>query len=136
MPKKSKNSKKSRSNAINPKRLIYPWGCEEWFCLNMKCTIKLLEVRPKQMLSLQFHHKRDEFWKIMTGEIEVIVGNIRKKAKAGEEFWIKRGTIHRIIGGKKKSEILEISLGHFDENDIERIEDKYKRNRRGAGMKK
>ncbi len=128
--------KKSKTQLIKSQLVKYPWGHEEWFCLNTKCTIKLLNVKPRQMLSLQFHKKRDEFWRIMDGEVEVIVGKIHKKAKAGEEFWIKKGTIHRLIGGKTNSEVLEISVGHFDENDIERIEDKYNRKKSGAGMKR
>jgi len=45
----------------------------------------------------------------------------------GESITIPKNTIHRIIGAGTEATILEISTGEFDESDIVRLEDDYKR---------
>jgi len=49
----------------------------------------------------------------------------------GAEIWLPVGSTHRLScagTGTAPVRVLEISLGHFDENDIERFEDIYGRN--------
>jgi mannose-1-phosphate guanylyltransferase len=49
--------------------------------------------------------------------------------KTGETITIPPKTIHRLIGisGQDLAVILEISVGEFDESDIVRLEDDFKR---------
>ena len=108
------------------KEVKKPWGCFKQFALNEKCTVKILEIKPKQSISLQFHKKRDELWYFFNKAI-VQLGEKKIKVKKGDVIKIKKKTPHRIIAGKNKVEVLEVSFGKFDENDEVRLEDKYGR---------
>ncbi|MFH1456088.1 MAG: phosphomannose isomerase type II C-terminal cupin domain [archaeon] len=102
-----------------------PWGNFEQYTHNETTTVKIITVKPNEPLSYQYHNNRDEFWKILEGGGKVILNDETFETKPGDEFFIKRGTKHRAIGPLK---FLEISYGNFNENDIVRVEDKYKRN--------
>lgn len=104
-----------------------PWGKFEQFVKNEKCTVKLLFVKGNEELSLQYHYKRDEFWRVLKGKGIFIVGDEEIEGKEGDEFFVERGKKHRIKGLNDGVLVLEISLGDFDENDIVRLEDKYGR---------
>ena len=103
-----------------------PWGNFKRFVKNKKCTVKIIEVKPKQSLSLQYHKKRKELWYFLTSGI-VQIGLEKKKVNKGEVVWIKKGQAHRVFAKYKKILFLEISLGKFSERDEIRIEDKYGR---------
>ena len=47
--------------------------------------------------------------------------------KAGDEIVVPRKTEHRLSSTGKIGRILEVSFGHFDEKDIERLDDVYGR---------
>ena len=103
-----------------------PWGNFKQFVLNEKCTVKILNVKPKQELSLQLHKEREEEWYFLTPGI-VQLKNKRKKIKRGEVVHIRKNIPHRLIAGSKEALVLEISFGDFKENDEIRLEDKYGR---------
>lgn len=104
-----------------------PWGSFEQFCKNELCTVKILSVKPNEELSLQYHHNRDEFWKMIKGEATIVIGEREIEGKGGDEFFIPREKKHGIKTGNSAAKVLEISFGRFDENDEVRLEDKYKR---------
>ena len=104
-----------------------PWGRFERFTLNEQCTVKLIYVDGDKRLSLQYHNSRSEFWKVIKGPVKVQLGNDTKMLQEGESITIPKNTIHRIIGAGTEATILEISTGEFDESDIVRLEDDYKR---------
>ncbi|MBU6370463.1 MAG: phosphomannose isomerase type II C-terminal cupin domain [Patescibacteria group bacterium] len=104
-----------------------PWGEEEIFTMNERTTVKILTVNPGEACSLQYHEHRTEFWKIIEGNLSVIIGKATIAAKLGDEFEVQPKTNHRLIGGTKPAKILEISFGDFDESDIVRLEDRYGR---------
>jgi mannose-1-phosphate guanylyltransferase/mannose-1-phosphate guanylyltransferase/mannose-6-phosphate isomerase len=104
-----------------------PWGKFEKFTNNEISTVKIITVEPNQQLSLQYHHKRDEFWRVVSGKAFITIGEETKEAKEDDEFFIPRLAKHRITTKDSKAKIMEISFGVFDENDIVRLEDKYKR---------
>ena len=103
-----------------------PWGIFRQFVLNKKCTVKILEVKSKQELSLQKHIKRRESWHFLTSGV-VQIGKKKKKVKKGETINIGKNIPHRIIAGDNNVLVLEISFGNFDEKDEVRLEDKYGR---------
>ncbi|MFA5856982.1 MAG: phosphomannose isomerase type II C-terminal cupin domain [Candidatus Pacearchaeota archaeon] len=103
-----------------------PWGDFKQFTLNEISTVKILTVKPKQKLSLQYHFKREEMWYFLTdGYAEI--GNKNKKYKKGDIVKIKKKMKHRLFSKDKTVEVLEVSYGEFDENDIVRLEDNYGR---------
>ena len=103
-----------------------PWGLFKQFALNKKCTAKILEVKPNKQLSYQKHKKREEYWYFLTEGFAFIDGK-KKKIKEGGELRIKKNQPHRLIAGKNKLSVLEISFGKFSEKDETRIEDDYGR---------
>jgi mannose-6-phosphate isomerase-like protein (cupin superfamily) len=111
---------------VKKKIVNRPWGFFQELCKNEKCSVKILVLNAKQSLSLQAHKKRDEFWKIILGSGEVSIGGEVFVAKADDEFYIKKNEKHR-FKAKRKTKILEISFGLFDEDDEIRFEDKYGR---------
>lgn len=104
-----------------------PWGRFERLTNNKNSTVKLLYVKKGESLSLQYHNKRDEFWKVISGNPFIEIDELREKANAGDIFETKAGSKHRISSPDNDSVILEISIGEFDEDDIVRVEDKYNR---------
>ncbi len=104
-----------------------PWGWFRTFALNEVSTVKLLFIKKGEVFSLQKHQNRDEFWRVLVGNPEIVIGERTISAKPADEFVIDREVEHRIHAPTNDVEVLEISRGEFDENDNERIEDKYGR---------
>jgi len=108
------------------KKVVRPWGNFKEFVKNKKCTVKILEINPRQELSLQLHNKRSELWYFLD-EAVVQLENQKIRVKQGSIIKIPRKKAHRIISGNKKVKVLEVSFGNFSEKDEIRLEDKYKR---------
>lgn len=106
---------------------LRPWGRFEKFIENRRCTVKLLHVNSNSRLSLQYHTKREEFWRVIKGNASVHVRNKELLLNEGDEIAIPKRATHRISTRKSACVILEISFGKFDEDDIVRIEDDYNR---------
>ncbi len=104
-----------------------PWGNFQQFTENRKSTIKIISVEPFNSLSLQYHNHRDEFWKVIKGQCNFTVGENVFQANEGDEINIPRKVKHRIRTASVQVWVLEISFGHFDEADINRLEDDYER---------
>ena len=104
-----------------------PWGSFEQFTHSEPTTVKILTINPSQSLSLQYHHNRDEFWKVILGHARITIGDAVHDALDGDEFFIASGQKHRAEAGSSEIKILEISFGDFNENDIVRLEDIYDR---------
>jgi len=113
-----------------PEKLVdfRPWGKFIQYTHNQQTTVKIITVEPKQRLSVQRHKKRDELWVPLDDGLYALIGSGEIKMIPEREYFIPRETIHSIenksISGAR---FLEIAFGHFDEDDIERLEDKYGR---------
>jgi mannose-6-phosphate isomerase-like protein (cupin superfamily) len=103
-----------------------PWGLFKQFALNEKCTVKIIEIKPHEELSLQKHRYRTENWYFITSGF-VQIGKKVRGIKEGELIKIRKNTAHRIIAKDKVIKVLEISFGNFSEKDEIRLEDKYNR---------
>ena len=104
-----------------------PWGKFEKFHENKSCTVKLIYVNANSRLSLQYHKKRSEFWKVIKGTAMVEIDEKTITLQEGETITIPRQTKHRVLALENDCIILEIAYGKFDENDIVRLEDDYHR---------
>lgn len=104
-----------------------PWGNFRQFTHNSLSTVKIIFIKKGEAFSLQYHNNRTEFWKILKGTPEVTIGESIIYGKLGDEFNILPKTNHRVHSVDMDTEILEISFGKFEENDIVRIKDKYGR---------
>lgn len=112
---------------LNPFTEDRPWGFFREFTENDKGTVKIIFVRKGEVFSLQRHEERGEFWRVLSGSPDITVGDETIRAQKGDEFDIQPKINHRISAPLGDVEVLEISRGQFDENDITRIEDKYGR---------
>ncbi|OHA16353.1 MAG: mannose-6-phosphate isomerase [Candidatus Taylorbacteria bacterium RIFCSPLOWO2_02_FULL_43_11] len=111
----------------SPYREERPWGRFERFTHNETSTIKILTIDPGEELSFQYHNKREEFWRVLSGDGIIEIGDDKLQAEVGRDYFVKKGAKHRIIGGRVPLSVLEIAFGDFDENDIVRLSDKYQR---------
>ena len=111
----------------NYEKEVRPWGNFERFTLNEQTTVKIVTVTAGEAISLQTHDNRDEFWRVLQGSGTITLDHIDYPAAAGDTFFSRRGTEHRVAGGAEGLSFLEIAFGTFDEMDIRRLEDRYGR---------
>lgn len=105
-----------------------PWGDFQQFVSNEQVTVKIITVEPGHRLSLQKHDHRGEMWQVLDVPIDITVDERAWTAQAGETIWVPRGSTHRMgNSGERAGRLLEVAFGHFDEDDIERLEDDYVR---------
>jgi len=104
-----------------------PWGTFERYTWNEPSTVKIITVRPGQQLSLQRHQGRDELWVFIDDGAIVEVDGDRSTPAAGDRLLVHAGQTHRLAAEDREVRILEVAFGHFDEDDIERLEDAYGR---------
>ena len=118
---------------FEPRITQRPWGTYEVLFEDYKCKIKQIVVRSGQAISLQSHSKRDELWKLLQGEGEVIIDGCTFEANVdnipNSYFIIRREAQHRITNtGLDNLVFIEIQTGEsFDELDIQRFADNYGR---------
>ncbi len=122
-------TKAGRTEASQHVRVYRPWGFFETLHLGPGTQVKLIEVNPGAALSLQYHHKRAEHWVVVSGEACIVRGDEDLVLKENESTFIPIGMQHRLEN--KRSEplrIIEVQVGSYlGEDDIVRIEDRYKR---------
>lgn len=105
-----------------------PWGSFKQFANNEDCTVSLMTVLPGQRLSLQSHTGRSELWIVLDDGAIVQVGEDIKEYKAGDEIWIPVNEKHRLsCKDKHPVRVLEVAFGNWQQDDIKRYADDYKR---------
>ena len=102
-----------------------------------KLSPKILMVQPGKRLSWQYHHRRAEIWKLVSGVAGVVTsendneGPLRN-LKVGEVIRLNQGQRHRLVGLTGWGMIAEIwqhtdPNNPSDENDIVRVQDDFGR---------
>jgi mannose-6-phosphate isomerase-like protein (cupin superfamily) len=102
-----------------------------------KLSPKILMVQPGQRLSWQYHHRRAEIWKLVSGVAGVVRSQTDQEGPAqtlsvGEVIRLNQGERHRLIGLNGWGMIAEI-WQHTDpknpsnEDDIVRVQDDFGR---------
>ena len=121
----------SNDQRVDPRRDVVvdhrPWGNFRQYTLNEPSTVKIITVTAGESLSLQRHEHRDELWVVLDDGLLIEVNDTTTEASAGDEFFVPRGAVHRVSGGSTGGRFLEVAFGRFDEQDIERLEDRYGR---------
>jgi mannose-6-phosphate isomerase-like protein (cupin superfamily) len=110
------------------------------FLENKKGTTKVLMVNKGEALSLQYHYKRDQLYFMLDDGFEITIGEDGEavspdcktrtvQAKKGDMFVFNRETLHRAEykGDKPFGMYLEVAVGEYDEFDIVRLADRYRR---------
>lgn len=105
--------------------------------LSQKLSPKFLVVAPGARLSWQYHFRRSELWKLISGESGIVrsqtdeQGELQKMV-LGETVSLEKGERHRLVGLTNWGVVAEIWLhsepsNPSNEDDIVRIEDDYSR---------
>jgi mannose-6-phosphate isomerase-like protein (cupin superfamily) len=105
-----------------------PWGNFVEFIKNSPpSAVKIITVEAGQTLSLQYHHNRQEFWYILSGNGQVTLHDSTVEVHPGDTFFVEKEEKHRIGAGSEQLTFLELAYGEFDEQDIIRLKDNYGR---------
>lgn len=107
--------------------VVRPWGSFKQYANNEDVTVSLMTVKPGQRLSLQSHTARAELWIALDDGAIIQVGEEVYTSKADDEYWIPANTKHRLSGGEASARVLEVAFGNWQQEDIRRYEDDYKR---------
>jgi mannose-1-phosphate guanylyltransferase/mannose-6-phosphate isomerase len=125
----SKLKTDKRPEATDHKRSHRPWGYYESIDTGDRFQVKRIVVTPGGVLSLQKHRHRAEHWVVVRGTAEVTIGEKVRSVHENESVYIPIGSVHRLANkGKIPLELIEVQTGsYFGEDDIERLDDVYKR---------
>lgn len=105
-----------------------PWGSFHQYAHNRACTVSLMRVQPGQRLSLQSHQGRAELWIVIDDGAVVQVGEREQTCRAGDEIWIRAQEKHRLSNrGSVPVRVLEVAFGNWQQDDIRRYADDYRR---------
>ena len=127
----------SEDNAQDFSNIYFNGLNTEELKISGKLSPKVLIIAPNKRLSWQYHHRRSEIWKVVSGEIKVITSHDdiernEKILKMGDEIRLYKGERHRIIGLYDYAVVAEIWIhtdndNPSDENDIVRVQDDFDR---------
>lgn len=102
-----------------------------------KLSPKILVVQPHKRLSWQYHHRRAEIWRVISGKVGVITSHTDTEGKKvelseGESIRLAQGQRHRLVGLNDWGIVAEIwqhtEQAHpSDEKDIVRVQDDFGR---------
>ena len=102
-----------------------------------KLSPKFLVVQPQKRLSWQYHHRRAEIWRLISGKAGVLTSlndteGEKKELMEGEYIRLPQGQRHRLVGLDDWGVIAEIwqhtERDHpSDESDIIRLQDDFGR---------
>ena len=106
-----------------------PWGKYEVLLDDPTTKVKRITVNPGQKLSYQYHHKRQECWIVIKGNLTIVLDDEKVFREYGESFRIPKGAKHRAWNETDEIvEFIEVQTGtYFGEDDIVRISDDYNR---------
>jgi mannose-1-phosphate guanylyltransferase len=106
-----------------------PWGTYTVLEDKSGYKIKKIEVKPAKRLSLQRHKHRNEHWIVVAGKATVTINKDVFALNENESTYIKAGDIHRLSNETNEPlVIIEAQVGSYTgEDDIERLEDDFKR---------
>ena len=109
--------------------IFRPWGSFTVIEEGEGFKVKKITVNPKQRTSLQTHGKRSEHWIVLKGLARVKLNDNIIYLRQHQSIDIPVGAKHSLENTDKiLLEIIEIQNGNYlGEDDIIRIEDKYKR---------
>ena len=106
-----------------------PWGSFEVLSEGLGFKVKIINVKPGGVLSLQSHQYRSEHWVVVEGTALVTIDENVKVVSAGQSTYVPLGSIHRLENQKKEILIMiEVQVGSYlGEDDIKRFDDIYSR---------
>ncbi len=118
-----------RNEHLIHRRVFRPWGYYEGLDEGERFQVKRIMVKPGARLSLQRHHHRAEHWVVVFGHAKVTRGKEILLLKANQSTYIPVEESHRLENvGDTFLYMIEVQSGEYlGEDDIERIDDDYRR---------
>ncbi|MFA5156109.1 MAG: mannose-1-phosphate guanylyltransferase/mannose-6-phosphate isomerase [Candidatus Omnitrophota bacterium] len=106
-----------------------PWGSYTVLESGSGYKVKLVEVKPKHSLSLQYHNKRSEHWVVVEGRARLVKGKRTCVLETNQSIYVPVGCVHRITNpGDGILKIIEVQAGaYLGEDDIVRLKDDFGR---------
>lgn len=106
-----------------------PWGFFTVLGSALGYKMKRIVVNPAQVLSLQMHYHRSEYWIVISGIAKVTVADNEFLLNENETVFIPKTIKHRLENpGNLPLEIIEVQNGgYLGEDDIVRFADQYGR---------
>jgi mannose-6-phosphate isomerase len=110
-------------------RVDKPWGYELLWAITDRYAGKILHVKKGEALSLQYHERKDEYQYVLSGAVDIEVGDAdghltTRRMSPGDTLHITPGTRHRLTA-LEDTDIFEVSTPEVD--DVVRLEDRYGR---------
>jgi quercetin dioxygenase-like cupin family protein len=100
-------------NAISYHKKV--WGYEIWLANNELYCGKILGLKKGYRCSYHYHLKKDETFYVLKGLILLELNGKEHVMAAGSAIRVRPGDKHRFTG-LERSEILEISTQHFEDD--------------------
>ena len=106
-----------------------PWGSYKTFEKGDGYLLKRMTVNPGEILSLQSHENRSEFWYVSEGIATVECDDNVFDLKKHESTNIPQKSKHRLSNNSNEVlKVIEVQIGNLlSEKDITRYEDRYER---------
>ena len=114
---------------FEPKHVAKPWGYEVHWAVTDRYVGKLLHIEAGQLLSLQFHERKDESIYVLRGRMifryrDAAGELVDREMIAGEAQHVPTGMVHQ-FEALEHTDVLEASTPHLD--DVVRLQDRYGR---------
>jgi mannose-1-phosphate guanylyltransferase/mannose-6-phosphate isomerase len=111
------------------RKVSRPWGTFDSIDESDHFKVKRLTVYPGAKLSVQMHHRREEFWVIVTGIARVTRGEEVLTLEQSDTVHIPVRMKHALENpGDSLLEVIEVQIGDYlGEDDIVRFDDRYGR---------
>ena len=107
-----------------------PWGHEEIWAETDRYAGKYLYIKAGHRLSRQYHVKKEETIRVLSGVLRLEVGHhgeLISLLPPGEVFHVTPGTVHRFCATNEDVVLVEVSTTELD--DVVRLEDDYSSSR-------
>jgi mannose-6-phosphate isomerase len=110
-------------------RVAKPWGYELIWAKTDRYAGKILHIDKGQALSLQYHTVKDETLCLLSGALQVEIGDHEASLQSlrlspGESIHLPPGRRHRLVA-LEECDVLEASTPELD--DVVRLADRYGR---------
>ena len=97
------------------RKIEKPWGYEEIWAETDKYLGKILTILPGQRLSLQYHEKKEETFRLLYGDASVILDGKVSSLSPGDIITVEKEVRHE-FSSKSGSIIEEISDTHHKDD--------------------
>ncbi len=86
------------------------WDYFEQYFQYQPCQIKIINLKSNSELSFHNNDNQCKLWKVLSGELSLILSDIKIDAVKGDEFYVEELTEYQILTTAKSANLLEISI--------------------------